>query len=185
MTLPKPRRKRAAWNSFFRQTRIGKTGERLETMKLRTMRMDADEPGNIRPPRTVKAELYRDGKKDPRQNDWRVVPSKRFLRRFWIDELPQLKLLWTKKVRLFGPRLLTERDLRNMPKWFQEMYLETMGPALISLVNGLKTRPKNETELKQAYEVYFKNWKEKPLYTDFKLLVRFGWNWVLGRFRGA
>jgi lipopolysaccharide/colanic/teichoic acid biosynthesis glycosyltransferase len=91
---------------LFRQSRIGR-GERPFTMlKLRTMRLGGDDSAfrefNIR---ELRGELSSPGdgilklEKDPR-----LLPMSRFLRRFSIDELPQLVNVILGDMSLVGPR---------------------------------------------------------------------------------
>ena len=73
---------------LFRQQRIGGGGEEFEIIKLRTMRVDADNGG---------AAWSRD-------NDDRVTRVGKILRRTHVDELPQLWNVLRGEMSLVGPR---------------------------------------------------------------------------------
>lgn len=73
---------------FYRQTRVGQFGRTFTMLKLRTMRRDAE----------------RDGPSFSQRNDPRTLPIGRFLRRFRIDELPQLLNVLEGEMSLVGPR---------------------------------------------------------------------------------
>lgn len=73
---------------FFRQVRVGKNNRDFRLIKFRTMIVDADKKGLI----TI-------GTKDPR-----VTRAGSFLRRFKLDELPQLFNVLSGKMSLVGPR---------------------------------------------------------------------------------
>ena len=84
---------------FFRQVRSGLHGHTFEMLKLRTMYVDAE---------ARKADLLElnemDGPVFKIQNDPRITPVGRFLRRFSIDELPQLWNVLRGDMSLVGPR---------------------------------------------------------------------------------
>ena len=72
----------------FRQVRLGRFGRPFVLHKLRTMRLDSEEKG----PRFAS------------RNDERVFPLGRVLRRWRIDELPQLVNVLRGEMSLVGPR---------------------------------------------------------------------------------
>jgi lipopolysaccharide/colanic/teichoic acid biosynthesis glycosyltransferase len=74
---------------FYRQRRVGKNGEIFELFKLRTMRLGADPVG-------VGTAVMAD---DPR-----VTRVGRLLRRFSLDELPNLINVLRGDMRIVGPR---------------------------------------------------------------------------------
>lgn len=72
---------------FFRQVRVGLNGVPFGIHKFRTMRLDSESGGRL----TVGA-------------DSRITGSGRFLRKYKIDELPQLIDVLIGKMSLVGPR---------------------------------------------------------------------------------
>jgi len=76
--------------AVFRQNRVGKDGKLFTCYKFRTMRTDAD-PYGFSP-------------KD--EHDPRVTPIGRFLRKYSLDELPQLLNVLKGQMTLIGPRPL-------------------------------------------------------------------------------
>lgn len=72
---------------FFRQTRVGLNGELFKIHKFRTMAVNSDKKGGL----TI-------------GNDARVTNAGRFLRKYKIDELPQLIDVAIGKMSLVGPR---------------------------------------------------------------------------------
>jgi lipopolysaccharide/colanic/teichoic acid biosynthesis glycosyltransferase len=73
---------------FYRQTRVGKNGKDFRLWKFRTMKPDSDKKGLL----TV-------GGRDPR-----VTRIGYFLRKYKLDELPQLINVLTGDMSLVGPR---------------------------------------------------------------------------------
>jgi lipopolysaccharide/colanic/teichoic acid biosynthesis glycosyltransferase len=73
---------------FFSQVRVGKNGKEFHLLKFRSMRPDSEKAGQL----TV-------GARDPR-----ITNSGRFLRKFKLDELPQLINVLKGEMSLVGPR---------------------------------------------------------------------------------
>lgn len=73
---------------FFKQERVGKDGKTFRLLKFRSMYKDAEKRGQL----TV-------GEDDPR-----VTPSGRVLRRYKLDELPQLMNVLKGDMSVVGPR---------------------------------------------------------------------------------
>jgi lipopolysaccharide/colanic/teichoic acid biosynthesis glycosyltransferase len=71
---------------FHRQPRMGEAGREIELVKLRTMRVHTDGPAWTG------------------DDDERITPVGRFLRRTHIDELPQIWLVLKGQMSLVGPR---------------------------------------------------------------------------------
>jgi exopolysaccharide biosynthesis polyprenyl glycosylphosphotransferase len=84
---------------LFRQTRVGRGGEQFQMLKFRTMVINAEER---------KAELHAlnqgNGILFKLRDDPRVTRIGRYLRRFSIDELPQLVNVLRGDMSLVGPR---------------------------------------------------------------------------------
>lgn len=74
---------------FFRQERVGRFGKRFQIYKLRSMRLDAEKGGAV----------WSTVSKDPR-----VFPGGAFLRRYRIDEIPQLLNVLHGEMSFVGPR---------------------------------------------------------------------------------
>lgn len=93
---------------LFRQTRCGLHGRRFEMYKLRTMYLDAEE---------TKEELLhlneRNGPVFKIRHDPRVTPVGRVLRRWSIDELPQLWNVLRGEMSLVGPRPPVPSEVRE------------------------------------------------------------------------
>jgi exopolysaccharide biosynthesis polyprenyl glycosylphosphotransferase len=73
---------------FFRQTRLGRLGREFEIVKLRTMHLDAE----------------KDGPQWSAANDPRVFAVGKWLRRFRVDEIPQLWNILRGEMSFVGPR---------------------------------------------------------------------------------
>ncbi len=94
---------------LFRQQRVGRHGRPFTIYKLRTMRADADD---VLQADRVLAERHRlGGYKLELWEDPRITPVGRHLRRFSIDELPQLINVVRGDMSLVGPRPIVPSEL--------------------------------------------------------------------------
>lgn len=95
---------------FFRQDRVGINGETFRMIKFRSMVIDAESRLE-----TLKSEQRDAGNQVlfKMKNDPRITPVGKFIRRFSIDELPQLFNVVAGSMSLVGPRppLRSEVDL--------------------------------------------------------------------------
>ncbi|MEK0313649.1 sugar transferase [Cohnella sp. 56] len=84
---------------FFKQTRVGKNGVPFQMIKFRSMRADAE---------AMKEALAKineaEGPAFKLRQDPRVTRSGRFLRKYSLDELPQLWNVFAGRMSLIGPR---------------------------------------------------------------------------------
>lgn len=92
---------------FYRQTRIGLRGEAFKVWKFRTMKTNAEQ---------LQKELEamnetKDGILFKIKDDPRVTRVGKFLRRYSLDELPQLFNVLYGEMSLIGPRPLPTRDI--------------------------------------------------------------------------
>lgn len=84
---------------FFRQERVGQNQRRFKMIKFRSMIVNAEE---------IKASLMalneQDGPVFKITNDPRITRLGRFIRKFSLDEFPQLFNVWRGEMSLVGPR---------------------------------------------------------------------------------
>ena len=84
---------------LFRQSRVGRHGEPFAMLKFRTMVADAEEQKQL-----LRALNEADGPLFKMADDPRVTPVGRFLRKWSIDELPQLWNVLIGEMSMVGPR---------------------------------------------------------------------------------
>ncbi|WP_022882716.1 sugar transferase [Gryllotalpicola ginsengisoli] len=85
---------------FYRQERVGRDGRPIHMLKFRSMVVDAD----AQLPELLKAEGAGDKPLFKVRNDPRITPIGRFIRKYSIDELPQLFNVIRGDMSLVGPR---------------------------------------------------------------------------------
>jgi exopolysaccharide production protein ExoY len=94
---------------LFRHERIGRNGETFQMFKFRTMYIDATDRLRVEP-ELFQSYVHNDFKV-PLQDDPRIVPGGRFLRRWSLDELPQLFNVLAGTMSLVGPRPIVAGEL--------------------------------------------------------------------------
>jgi exopolysaccharide production protein ExoY len=104
---------------FFGHERLGRNGVRFRCWKLRTMHPNAERALDTEP---ELAELYlQNGFKIPSAVDPRITPAGSWLRRTYIDELPQLVNVLNGTMSLIGPRPIIESELQRYGRGADEL----------------------------------------------------------------
>lgn len=152
--------------ALFRQRRVGKEGRRFELVKLRSMSVDAEELKQG----VAHLSLHGAGTETgifKVSQDPRITRVGRVLRRFSLDELPQLLNVLRGDMSLVGPRPLPENEDRRIEGRFRRRV--DLQPGLTGLwqVHGRSNIP-FEGMVDLDY-LYVTNWS---LWRDMKLLIR-------------
>ena len=140
---------------FYTQERLGKGGVPYMMCKFRTMRIDAEANGA----------QWSQGDEDPR-----IVPQLRWIRKTRVDELPQFWLCLTGKMSLVGPR--PERacfynEFETYIHGFHERLKVKPGLTGLAQVNGgYDLKP----EEKIVWDVEYI--KKRSLWLDVKILCK-------------
>ncbi len=95
---------------FFRQTRVGKDGRQFSMLKFRSMHVDAEARRAA-----LLASSDREGVCFKSRNDPRVTRIGRVLRRFSIDEMPQIWNVLRGDMALVGPRPALPSEVAQYP----------------------------------------------------------------------
>jgi exopolysaccharide biosynthesis polyprenyl glycosylphosphotransferase len=117
---------------LFAQERVGYNKRRFKVLKFRTMSVDAEKQQHIYEHlNEVEGPVFKI-KKDPR-----ITRVGAFLRRFSIDELPQLVNVLKGDMSLVGPRPLPVRDVERIDKqWHRRRFSIKPGITCLWQVNG-------------------------------------------------
>jgi len=116
---------------FYRSMRPGIGGRPFACLKFRTMVAGAD---HMQDPLEVRNEVG--GAIFKIREDPRVIPTGRFLRRWSLDELPQLFNVLRGQMSLVGPRPLPQRDYERLEDWHRKRYLVLPGMTGLWQVSG-------------------------------------------------
>ena len=116
---------------IYRSYRPGIGGEPFACLKFRTMFTDADErQDELEQFNEVSGALFKI-RLDPR-----VTRVGRLLRRYSLDELPQLINVLRGQMSLVGPRPLPQRDFDQLEDWHKKRYLVLPGMTGLWQVSG-------------------------------------------------
>lgn len=139
---------------LYKQTRLGRDGQGFNIYKFRTMHVDAE----------------KNGPGWGGQDDKRATPVGRFLRRWNLDELPQLWNVIRGDMSLVGPRperpYYVDRFRELFPRYMSRHAVKT-GLTGWAQVHGLR----GDTSIQQRlrYDLYYiENWS---LWLDIKILI--------------
>jgi exopolysaccharide biosynthesis polyprenyl glycosylphosphotransferase len=150
--------------AIFRQMRSGRRGRPFEMSKFRSMFSDAEQ-------RRAEFEAYNQmhGPVFKVNNDPRITSIGRFLRRYSIDEMPQLWNVLAGDMSLVGPRPLPVYEVKNFEDASQRRRLSVQ-PGITGLwqVNG-RNKVRNFEDWVRLDLEYIDNWS---LYLDFYILLR-------------
>jgi Undecaprenyl-phosphate galactose phosphotransferase WbaP len=151
---------------FYRQTRLGRDGRPFQLLKFRTMVPNAEQYLAVlletNPLLRAEWETHQKLKSDPR-----LTRLGRWLRKFSLDELPQLWNIWVGEMSLVGPRPMLPEQRPAYGETFAE--IAQLRPGLTGLwqVSG-----RNETTFATRaaldYE-YIQNWS---LWLDIFILFK-------------
>lgn len=94
---------------LFGHRRLGRGGRRFRCWKLRTMAVDAERRLDERP--ELRRRYIENGYKLATPDDPRVTRVGRWLRRSYVDELPQLFNVFAGTMSLIGPRPIVPEEL--------------------------------------------------------------------------
>jgi len=139
---------------FFSHERVGLGGRKFRCYKLRSMVLDADQKlSELLASDPAAAEEWRKFQK--LENDPRITPIGRLLRRSSLDELPQLWNVLRGDMSLVGPRPVTEAELERYGS-ARRLYLSVRpgltGPWQVSNRNsGTSTSYASRVEKDVAY----------------------------------
>jgi exopolysaccharide biosynthesis polyprenyl glycosylphosphotransferase len=147
---------------FFRQNRLGLAGRRFTLYKFRTMRQGAhtvlSEVSDLNAMTTPEFK--------EKKTSW-ITPIGRFMRKFSIDELPQLINVFVGHMSIVGPRPTVPDEVEKYQDWHRRRFSMKPGITCLWQVNG-RNNIAFEDWMKLDLE-YLDNWS---LWLDAKILLK-------------
>ena len=154
----------ASYGLLFKMKKIGLNQKTIYLYKFRTMSPYSE---------YLQSVLYKQGKLggkgDKIDNDFRLTSWGKFLRKYWIDELPQLYNLIKGDIGIVGIRALSEAKFQLYDDDLKEMRTKVK-PGLIPPYYA--DMPENFTELQNSERNYINKKLSSPISTDFKYFFR-------------
>ncbi len=156
---------------FYHWRVVGQKGVEFTGYKFTTMQADAD---------LVKTKLlaYNEmcGPVFKIKNDPRVTPLGRFLRKYSLNELPQLWSVLTGDMSLVGPRPAFRHELEGYEFWHKRKLSIRPGITCLWQIRGRNKISDFDDWVKMDLE-YIDKWS---LWLDFKILLRTVWVVIAG-----
>ena len=145
---------------IFKQTRYGLNGKKFYIYKFRTMYVNEDSRKII---------------KQAIKNDSRVTPLGKILRKWSIDELPQLINVIKGEMSIVGPRphaVFHNEYYRNKVKGYMRRHSFKPGITGLAQINDLRGETSDDKKMEERinYDLdYLKNWS---LFLDIKIIIK-------------
>jgi exopolysaccharide biosynthesis polyprenyl glycosylphosphotransferase len=149
---------------FFRQNRVGLHGKTFKIWKFRTMVTNAEK---LQATLEAKNEI-KDGVLFKMKDDPRITQLGKFLRRYSLDELPQLFNVIVGEMSLVGPRPLPMRDVEKFQR--KHFIRQEVLPGITGLwqVSG-RSNIENFEDAVKLDIAYIEDWS---LWLDLKILLQ-------------
>ena len=161
--------------ALFRQRRVGHREGEFTLYKFRSMRVDADPRGHQEyVTALIKGE---DGSREGgRENlyklavDNRITPVGRWIRRWSLDELPQLFNVVKGDMTLVGPRPAIPYEVSEYPSWYRERFSVKPGLTGYWQVSG-----RNERTYEEMVRLDIEYAERRTLGLDLLILLKTPW----------
>jgi exopolysaccharide biosynthesis polyprenyl glycosylphosphotransferase len=146
---------------IYRRRVMGTNGTQFDAFKFRTMYNNGDEILQAYPDLVIELERERKLKTDPR-----ITRVGAFLRKYSLDELPQLFNVLLGQMSLVGPRMISPPEMTQYGKW--GMNLLTVRPGITGLWQVSGRSDVSYEERIRLDMFYIRNW---TIWMDIYLLL--------------
>ncbi len=147
---------------LYRDPRIGLNEQPFVMLKFRTMYADAaDHQVELEEANEAEGALFKI------RDDPRITPVGRFLRRFSLDEIPQVLNVLRGEMSLVGPRPLPVRDYERLEGWHRKRYLVLPGMTGLWQIAGRADLSFDDLVRLDFY--YLENWS---IWLDISILAK-------------
>jgi len=149
--------------ALIKLSRVSK-GKIIQAYKFRSMEAGSHE---LKYTRLANLNERKDGPFFKIKNDPRLTKTGKILRKFRIDEFPQLINVLKGELSLVGPRPHEPKEISNYPEKYKNLPIETAGVTGLSQISGASSLPfLKELELDNYYL------KNRSLYMDAKIILK-------------
>jgi exopolysaccharide biosynthesis polyprenyl glycosylphosphotransferase len=148
--------------AIYRSRRPGIGGAPFDCFKFRTMYEDAEHRQD-----ELEDLNEKEGPLFKIRDDPRVTPVGRFLRRWSLDELPQLFNVLRGEMSLVGPRPLPDRDYERLEDWHRKRYLVLPGMTGLWQVSG-----RSELDFDELVRLDFLYLERWSVFLDLSIMLK-------------
>ncbi len=166
-----------SYGPIFKMQRLGKDRKLIGVYKFRTMHPYAEYLQRY----VLGLSGYSESGKPA--NDFRLTPWGAFLRKYWLDELPQIINILKGEMKLVGVRPVSESYLPDIPKELQDLRFKQK-PGCIPPYVALGRKSSVESVL-QAEQDYLVEKARNPYFTDTRYFFKALFNIIFRRRRSA
>ena len=163
-----------SYGPIFKMKRVGKNGKIISVYKFRTMSPYSE---------YTQKKIIEDNQLDTSgkiKNDYRITFYGKFLRRYWIDELPMIINWFKRELKLVGVRPLSEDYFSRYPEDLKKNRIKTKPGLVPPYYVDLPVTFQEICDSERKYlDLYFK----KPIKTDISYFFKAFYNIIIKRKR--
>jgi undecaprenyl-phosphate galactose phosphotransferase len=153
---------------FFKQERIGKNGKKFKMLKFRSMYVNNDSSIH----KEYVTNLIKNGAKDSSgvyklMDDPRITRVGKFIRKWSLDEFPQLENVFIGEMSLVGPRPPLQYEVENYDEWHKRRLSVNPGMTGLWQISGRNKIGFEDMVLLDIY--YVENW---TIWLDLQILLK-------------
>jgi lipopolysaccharide/colanic/teichoic acid biosynthesis glycosyltransferase len=152
-----------SYHPIVKLTRIGYNKKLIKIHKFRTMHPYSE---------FLQKDIYEENELDDRgkfKNDFRITSWGKIMRKFWIDELPQIYDWMQGRINIVGVRALSEQYFSLYPKELQDLRTK-FKPGIIPPY--YVDMPETLEEICKSEEQYLNQKAKSPLKTDLRYGIK-------------
>jgi len=165
-----------SYGPVFKMKRIGKSGKIIEVYKFRTMHPYAEYMQDYI------GKKYGYSKIGKPANDIRLTKWGKLMRKYWIDELPQILNVLKGEMKLVGARPLSKKVYNDYPndlKKIRNKFRPGCFPPYVALLM------QSMEDSIEAERLYFHDLEKNPYTTDIKYFFKSIYNIITNKIRSA
>jgi lipopolysaccharide/colanic/teichoic acid biosynthesis glycosyltransferase len=168
---------KASYGPIYKMPRLGQHGKTIGVYKFRTMYPYSEFLHDY----ILKMNGYAESGKP--KEDFRLTPWGKWMRKYWVDELPQLINVLKGEMRILGVRPVSARYNQDIPEELRQLRFKHK-PGCIPPYVALNRKGSKDDVIAAEME-YLKMKEEHPYWTDVKLFFQAIFNIVIRRKRSA
>ena len=145
---------------FYSQTRVGKDGRQFKMFKFRSMVNNADELlAELRSKNEVNGSMFK------MKNDPRITRVGRFIRKYRLDELPQLINVIGGSMSIVGPRPPLVNEVEQYTDYDKQRLMVKPGATGMWQVGG-----RNDVDFDEMVKIDLTYIQERSVWLDLKIM---------------